>query len=340
MSAPIGPPTHYPKIELHVHLEGAVSPAALIACAKRNDFALPVQSVEALADYMRFRDFEHFIAAWMATTRALRTERDYRELVLDYAARAQAQGAVYLEAIFSPADKASVGVDQQVVFEGFCDGAQEARESLGIEVRLTPDITRGVSQELANETAELAVGYQDRGVVALGLGGLEAQYPPEQYADAFAIARAGGIGSVPHAGEVAGPESIRGALDALQADRIRHGVRAVEDPGLLRELAERRIVLDVCVLSNVCLSVVPSVQEHQLPQLLTAGALCTVNTDDPTFFSCDLEAEHVAARSLGADPRALFDAGIAGALCNEATKDKLRATRDAYDWDAVPGLVS
>ena len=326
----------YPKIELHVHLEGAVSPEALIAAAKRNGFALPVQSVEELADYMRFRDFEHFIEAWLATTRALRTERDYRELVLDYARRAQAQGAVYVEAIFSPSDKARDGIDQQVVFEGFCDGVQEAREALGIELRLTPDITRGVDQDLARTTAELAVRYKDRGVVALGLGGLEAQYPPEQYADAFAIARAGGLASVPHAGEVAGPPSIRGALDSLGADRIRHGVRAVEDPGLLRELADRQIVLDVCVLSNVCLSVVPSVDAHQLPQLLAAGVPCTVNTDDPTFFSCDLESEHAAARALGADPRALFDAGIAGALCDEDTLEIVRALGDAYDWDEAP----
>jgi aminodeoxyfutalosine deaminase len=329
----------YPKIELHVHLEGAVSPQALLAAAKRNDFALPVGTVEELAEYMRFRDFEHFISAWMATTRALRTERDYRELVLDYAARAQAQGAVYLEAIFSPSDKASVGVDQEVVFEGFCDGVQEARETLGIELRLTPDITRGVSQDLARTTAELAVRYQDRGVVALGLGGLEAQHPPEQYAEAFAIARAGGLASVPHAGEVAGPPSIRGALDVLHADRIRHGVRAVEDPGLLRELADRQIVLDVCVLSNVCLSVVPSVEAHQLPQLLDAGVLCTVNTDDPTFFSCDLEAEHAAACSLGADPRALFEAGIAGALCEDGVKDELRAIAAGHDWDAAPAAL-
>ena len=337
--APPLPPPTYPKIELHVHLEGAVSPEALIACARRNGFALPADTVEGLAAYMRFTDFEHFIAAWMATTRALRTERDYRELVVDYARRAQAQGAVYLEAIFSPADKASVGVDQRLVFEGFCDGVQEARETLGLEIRLTPDITRGVSQRLANETAELAVRYQDRGVVALGLGGLEAQHPPEQYADAFAIARAGGLASVPHAGEVAGPRSIRGALDALHADRIRHGVRAVEDPGLLRELAERGIVLDVCVLSNVCLSVAPSVAAHQLPQLLEAGVACTVNTDDPTFFACDLEAEHAAARSLGADPRTLFEAGIAGALCEPAAKDALRAVAAAYDWDAVPAVA-
>jgi aminodeoxyfutalosine deaminase len=326
----------YPKIELHVHLEGAVSPEALIAAARRNGFALPVQSVEELSEFMRFRDFEHFIEAWLATTRALRTERDYRELVLDYARRAQAQGAVYIEAICSPADKVVSGIDIDTVFTGFCDGVQEARETLGIEIRLTPDITRGVDQDVARKTAQAAIRYRDRGVVALGLGGLEAQYPPEQYAEAFAIAREGGLASVPHAGEVAGPPSIRGALDALHADRIRHGVRAVEDPGLLRELADRRIVLDVCVLSNVCLSVVPSVEAHQLPALLAAGVPCTVNTDDPTFFSCDLATEHAAARSLGADPRALFDAGIAGALCDEATLAAVRAVGDAYDWDAAP----
>jgi aminodeoxyfutalosine deaminase len=324
----------YPKIELHVHLEGAVSPQALLAAAQRNDFALPVASVEELEAYMRFRDFEHFIEAWLATTRALRTERDYRELVVDYARRAQAQGAVYIEAICSPADKLVAGIELETVFEGFCDGVQEARETLGIEIRLTPDITRGVSQEIARATAEMAVRYRDRGVVALGLGGLEAQYPPEQYAEAFAIARAGGLASVPHAGEVAGPASVRGALDALQADRIRHGVRSVEDPGLLRELADRQIVCDVCVLSNVCLSVVPSVDAHQLPQLLAAGVPCTVNTDDPTFFSCDLDAEHAAARSLGADPRGLFEAGVLGALCEPEVKERLHAVAVAHDWDA------
>jgi aminodeoxyfutalosine deaminase len=324
----------YPKIELHMHLEGAVSPQALFAAARRNGLSLPVDTVEQLRDYMRFRDFEHFIATWMATTRTLRTEQDYRELVVDYAARAQAQGAVYVEAIFSPSDKATVGVDQQTVFEGFCDGVQEARETFGLEIRLTPDISRGVDQDVARTTAELAVRYRDRGVVALGLGGSEAQFPPEQYAEAFAIARAGGLGSVPHAGEVVGPASIRGALDALHADRIRHGVRAVEDPGLLRELANRQLVLDVCVISNVRLSVVPSIEAHQLPALLAAGIPCTVNTDDPTFFDCDLEAEHAAARSLGADPRALFEAGIAGALCDEQTKAALRAHAEAADWPA------
>ncbi|NLT06225.1 MAG: adenosine deaminase [Solirubrobacterales bacterium] len=324
----------YPKIELHVHLEGAVSAEALIAAAARNGFELPATTPAELAEFMRFRDFAHFMKAWFATTPALKTERDYRELVVDYARRAAAHGAVYVEGIFSPTDKVSQGVAQETVFEGFCDGATQAREETGVEVFLTPDITRSVPLELAVETAELAVRYRDRGVVGLGLGGPEAEWPPEPYRAAFDVARDGGIGSVPHAGETAGPDSIRGALDALGADRIRHGVRAVEDPDLLAELAERQIVCDVCVLSNIRLGVAPSVEEHPLPQLLAAGVPCTVNTDDPTFFDCDLESEHAAARSIGADPRAAFDAGVAGALCDAAVKARLREIAAEHDWDA------
>lgn len=322
----------YPKIELHVHLEGSVSPAALIAAADRNGCTLPVRDEGELREFMAFRDFDHFIEAWFATTTVLRTERDYRELVVDYARRAASHGAVYIEGIFSPTDKLPLGVDLETVFSGFCDGAQAAREETGVDVRLTPDITRGVETEIAEETARVAVKYRDRGVVALGLGGAEALYPPEPYAHAFAIAREGGLGSVPHAGETAGPDSIRGALEALGADRIRHGVRSVEDPALLAELAEREIVCDVCVLSNICLSVVDSVADHPLPQMLEAGVPCTVNTDDPTFFGCELDDEHRAALQLGASPRNLFAAGVAGALCEEPLRERLRQLGDDYDW--------
>ena len=325
----------YPKIELHVHLEGAVSPEALIAAAARNGWELPVDSPEALADFMRFRDFDHFMKAWFATTPALSTEQDYRELVVDYARRAAAQGAVYIEAIFSPTDKIAQGVSLDTCFEGFCDGIAQAREEIGIEMRLTPDITRGLCDlDTAKRTAEYAVRYRDRGIVGLGLGGPEDGNPPEPYAEAFAIARDGGIASVPHAGETAGPESIRGVLEVLGADRIRHGVRAVDDPNLLEELAERQIVCDVCVLSNLRLGVAASLEQHPLPTMLAAGILCTVNTDDPTFFSCDLDSEHEAARSLGADPRTAFEAGITGALCDQDTKTHLRTILAEHDWDA------
>src|SRR5204863_3024928 len=136
------------------------------------------------------------------------------------------------------------GVDLDELFAGYCDGAQEAREREGVEVRLTPDITRGASIDDAQTALEYAIKYRDRGVVGIGLGGEENLYPPEPFAPVFRAAKADGLASVPHAGEVVGAQSIRGALDELHADRIRHGIRALEDPGLVRELADRRLVLD------------------------------------------------------------------------------------------------
>ncbi len=333
------PPVTHPKIELHIHVEGSVRPARLLEIARRNGVALPVASVDELAELYRFRDFLHFIEVWTLTTSALRHEPDYREIVVDYAAEAAAQGAVYVEGILSPAEPVRRGGTWDEVFTGACDGAQEARERFGVEVRLTADIPRGWTLEEAEDTARYCVKYRDRGFVGLGLGGSEAEYPPEPFARAFAIAREGGVGSVPHAGEVAGPASIRGCLDALGADRIRHGIRAIEDPGLVAELAERRIVLDVCPISNVRTGAVPTLAEHPLSRLVEAGVLCTLNTDDPAMFDTDLSREHAAAAAMGLDPRRFFDAGIIGALCDDATKIRLRAIGEAYAWEAAPGAA-
>ena len=155
------------------------------------------------------------------------------------ASEAAAHGAVYVEAIISPAEAVRRGAGWDELFAGATDGLPEVEERFGVTMRLTPDIPRSFSMTEAAETVRVAARYRDRGVVGIGLGGLEAQHPPEPFAAVFAMARDAGLGSVPHAGEAAGPASIRGALDALGADRIRHGVRAIEDPGLVRELAAR-----------------------------------------------------------------------------------------------------
>src|SRR5207248_141236 len=214
----------------------------------------------------------------------------------------------------------------------YCDGAQEARELHGVEVRLTPDIPRGYTDEEAETTARYSVAYRDRGVVGLGLGGLEADYPPELYERSFAIAREGGLASVPHAGEAAGADSVRGALEALGADRIRHGIRAEEDPGLVRELAGRGTVLDVCPLSNLRTGAVRSLEDHPLPRLHAAGVLCSISTDDPAMFDTDLGRDYEAAASLGYSARDAFDAGVAGALCDEETRARLRAIGQDHHW--------
>src|SRR3954464_2089309 len=325
----------FPKIELHVHLEGTVRPETLLQIARRNDYALPCSTVEELRALYEFRDFAHFIEVWILTTNALRTTEDFRQVVVDYAAEAAGHGAVYIEGIFSPAERVRRGVGWDEIFSGYCDGADEARERFGVEVRLTPDIVRGFPLDEAAEVVQQAARYRARGVVGIGLGGLEAEFPPEPYEPVFALARDKGFASVPHAGEVAGAASVRGALDALGADRIRHGIRSVEDAGLVRELAERQIVLDVCPISNLRTRAVATLEEHPLPQLIAAGVPCSVSTDDPAMFDTDLTRELAVARTLGVSPQAAYEAALAGALCDDATRARLGDIGRAFDWAAA-----
>jgi aminodeoxyfutalosine deaminase len=321
----------YPKIELHVHLEGTVRPATLLELARGNDYVLPCTTAEELVALYEFRDFAHFIEVWMLVTGALRRADDFRRILVDYAKEAAGHGAVYVEAIFAPMLRR--GVDCEELFSGYADGVEEARERFGLEVRLTPDIPRGYTAEEAETTVRYAARYRDRGVVGIGLGGLEADYPPERYEPAFRLAAELGLPAVPHAGEHAGAASVRGALDALGAVRIRHGIRAADDPGLVRELAGRGTVLDVCPISNVRTRAVATIEEHPLPRLVAAGVRCSLATDDPAMFGTDLEREHeIATGALGLDPRAFYDAGVAGALCDDATRERLKAVGEGYDW--------
>jgi len=330
------PTSPSPKIELHVHLEGAVRAADLLEIAARNRLTLPATTVAELTELYRFRDFDHFIELWMMTTHVIRTEADFRQIVVAYAREAASHGAVYIEGIFTPAERVLGGASWDEVFAGFCDGAAEAREVTGVEVRLTPDIPRVFALDAALETARYAVKYRDRGVVGLGLGGPETGFPPGPFAPAFRAARDGGLGSVPHAGETEGIESVRGALDALGADRIRHGIRAVDDRALLEEMAARGVVCDVCPVSNLRTRAVDDLANHPLPRMRAAGVQCSISTDDPAMFDTDLGREYEVAAHLGMSGEAAFRAGLAGALCDEATKARLDAFAAAEGWGHAP----
>jgi adenosine deaminase len=312
------------KIELHVHLEGAIRPATLLSIAARNGIRLPADTVEGLTALYEFRDFRHFIDTWVLTTNCLRTVEDFRQIVVDYAAEAARFGAVYLEGIFSPPERVLLGgLDWDVIYTGYAEGAVEAAERFGVTVRFTPDLYRnGCPVDLAEECARVSVRYRDRGVVGLGIGGYEPGYPLAPYARAVQIARDGGLGFVPHAGEAAGPDSVREALD-LGADRIRHGIRAVESAELLTEIVERGIVLDVCPTSNLRTGLVPDLAAHPLPALVAAGVRCSINTDDPAMFGTDLGREYEIAASLGVGAADAYAAGLAGALCDAGTRQRL-----------------
>jgi aminodeoxyfutalosine deaminase len=323
----------YPKIELHVHLEATIRPERLLEIARRNGESLPADTIEGIRALYQFRDFDHFIEVWIAVTNSLRQADDFRQLVVDYAAEAKRHGAVYVEGIFSPIERTWRGVDWDEIFTGYCDGAQEARERTGVEVRLTPDITRSAPLEDAITMARYAGKYRDRGIVGVGLGGEEAVFPPEPFRPAFEIAAEYGLGSVPHAGEVVGPQSIWGAMNALGANRIRHGIRAVEDPVLMAEIRDRGIVLDVCPTSNLLTKAVPSLEAHPLRQLVDFGIPCTINTDDPEMFDTDLTREYEqATRFSGISRRTFYEAGVQGALCEPELKERLASIGANYPW--------
>ena len=324
----------YPKIELHVHLEATIRPERLLELGRRNDVKLPARTVPGLERFCRFSGFDRFIVVWVKTTSVLRHRRDFRQVVVDYAADLAAQGCFYAEPLFSPSEPVKRGTPWQEVFEGYCDGADEARELHGVELRFTPDITRNFPPEIGEQLAEWAVRYRDRGVAGISLGGSEHRFPPAPFARAFAIAREGGLKAAPHAGETAGPASIRSALDDLHADRLRHGVRAVEDPALLAELAERGIVCDVTPVSNLRTGVVRSLDEHPLPAMLAAGVKCSIGSDDPVLMQTSLTEDAGVAVRLGHTPRAMYEHALAGAFCDASTRARLEAAGDAHDWRA------
>jgi adenosine deaminase len=312
------------KIELHVHLEGTIRAGTLLNIARRNDLPLPADTVDGLRSLYEFTDFKHFIDTWILTTNCLRTADDFRQVVVDYAAEAASLGAVYIEGIFSPVERVARGVRWEDLFHGYADGAVEAFERYGVTIRFTPDIYREGPIDLSEEAARMCVRFADRGVVGFGIGGYEPGHPIAPYVKAFDIARDGDLELVPHAGEAAGPDSIREAL-ALGPRRIRHGIRAVDDRVLLTEIVERGVVLDVAPVSNLRTAVVATVDEHPLPRLRAAGAICSISTDDPAMFDTDLAKDYAVAASLGVTAADAFAAGLAGMLADESTRARIAA---------------
>jgi aminodeoxyfutalosine deaminase len=281
-----------PKVELHIHLEGSIRPATLLKLAQRNDFDLPAKDVAGLQDFYRFRDFAHFIEVYVTITRCLQTPDDYRLIAYEFGADCARQNVRYAEVTFSIVTNVTCArLPWQAIVEGLNAGRAQARAESGVDWRWVFDIARNLP-DTQNQVVEIALAAKDQGVVALGLGGSEEGFPPELFVQSFERARQGGLHSVPHAGEIAGPESIWGALRLLHAERIGHGVRCVEDPELVDYLREHQVPLEVCPTSNIRLGVFPGYAAHPLRQLWDEGLLITVNSDDPPLFDTDLNHEY------------------------------------------------
>ena len=233
---------------------------------------LPFDSVDGLREWFRFRDFSHFIQAYSLASQSVVTADDYELIAFEYAQELARQNCRYAEIGFTPSYHRRKGITHDVYFGGLTRARERARVELGVEIAWNFDISRRMGSSdaetyrWAEYTVDVAIESMSDGLVALGLAGPEAGCPPELYARYFDRGRAAGLHSYPHAGEHAGPESVRGALVSLGAERIAHGVRAIEDPGLVKEIAARGIALDVCPTSNVCLGRCPEPGRAPAPE--------------------------------------------------------------------------
>ena len=284
-----------PKAHLHAHLEGSILPETLLTLARRNGVALPADTVEGLRAWFTFRDFDHFIEIYLTITRCLRTVEDYELIAYEFGVEMARQQIRYAEVTFSPSTHEALGVPFATQFAGLMRGRERARDEFGVEMAWIFDIVRNIQGERRAQWAEYtlarAIEGMGDGVVALGLGGAEVGNPPEAFAQWFARAREAGLHCIPHAGETDGPASVWGAIRALGAERIGHGVRSIEDPSLVTYLADHQVALEVCPTSNLRLKVYPDYAAHPLRRLYEAGVPVTINADDPPLFNTTLNDE-------------------------------------------------
>ena len=288
-----------PKAELHVHLEGCLEPELLLEIARRNAVSIRFRTVDELRRSYRFSDLQSFLDVYYEGTSALLTERDFHDLTWAYLRRARQDNVRHTEVFFDPQSHTRRGVPFEAVVTGIHRALEAGCRQYGMTAGLIMCFLRHLSEAQALEALEQALPFKSW-IVGIGLDSAEAGNPPARFAGVFARARTAGFRAVAHAGEEGPPEYVRQALDLLGAERIDHGVRAAEDPALMQRLARERVPLTVCPLSNVRLGVFPSMEAHNLKRLLDAGAMVTINSDDPAYFGGYLADNYLAAqRALG-----------------------------------------
>ncbi len=315
------------KAELHVHLEGTAPPDLVGRIAERNGLALPDRM---LGDDGRFRytDFLDFLRTYDLAASVMRTAEDYRDITYEYLCSCARGGAIYVELTASPDHAALVGLSDEDHLAGVARGIDDARRDTGIEGRILISAVRNFGVEQALRVARHAAERPHPYVVGFSMAGDEAGFPAGDFAEVSAIVAGAGLGCTIHAGEWAGADSVRAALE-LPITRISHGVRAIEDPSVVSELAARGIVLECCPTSNVVLGLYPSYEDHPLPQLRGDGVRVTLGSDDPPYFGATIEGEYeVCAERMGfssEDLREITATAIDAAFCDEDLRAALRS---------------
>lgn len=317
-----------PKAELHLHLEGAIRPGTARELADRSGLPLP--------DTGHFGGLPAFVHAYERARDLIRSLDDLRRVAAEVLVTARENGVAWTEVHVIPATYAGrLGPDAAVV-EAVLDGLASTASG-DVAAGVIIGVNRMLPLAAAERSLALALAYRDRGVVGLGLAADEARFPAGLFATVFRRAAEAGLPTMPHAGEGAGAESVRACVEQLGARRINHGVRAVEDPAVVRLLVERGVSLDVCPTSNVALGVVPSLAEHPLPALIAAGVPVTLSTDCPLFLDTTTVQEYArASAAFGLDHSSLATIAETSLRTSSAPADRRSAALAALDeWRAA-----
>jgi len=327
-----------PKVELHLHLEGAIPLETLLAFIRRAGTEPDVRTVDDLRERLAYPDFQGFLDTWVWKNRFITEEDDFAGITYDVLADLHAQNVPYVEMHYSPGDYRDRGFTLASVTEAVLAGSSRARRDFGLRCGLILDLLWGATVEEAWGWMEEATPFLGRGVVGVGLGGSEQKSPARAYAELYAEAGKRGFRLTAHAGEALGPESIWAAMEELGVERIGHGVRACEDPALLEVLRERRLPLEVCVTSNVKTGVYPSAAAHPIRSFFEQGLAVTVNSDDPTMFHTTLSDEYlVLLRDLAFTPEDLKTLSLNGVEASFLSDDDKRRLRSRFEeeWEGL-----
>lgn len=316
-----------PKVELHCHFEGTISPKLMQEIALRNKIEIPELIIDDDGKYA-WNNFIEFLGAYDKASSVIKTQEDYRDIAHSYLVSAASEGAIYVEMFTSPDHASEVGVSYSDMNEAIAQGIEDAERDCGVIGRMIATCVRHLGPERAVNVAKVVVANPHPYVVGFGMGGDEAQHSPLDFGPAFDLVFAAGLPCTSHAGEVMGAGSVEDTLDALPVVRIGHGVRAIEDLNLIKRIVEEGIVLEVCPGSNLVLGVYANAAEHPLRQLLDAGCKVTLSSDDPPFFQTSIGKEYsVAQKDFGLSDdqlMAITKTAIDAAFVDDETKLRLR----------------
>jgi adenosine deaminase len=334
-----------PKAELHIHIEGSLEPELIFKLAQRNNVKLAYDSIDALRAAYAFTDLQSFLDIYYAGASVLLTEQDFYDMTAAYVERAMADNVVHAEIFFDPQTHTERGVAIETVVAGI-DRALADAEKRGMTSKLILCFLRHLSEDDALATFDAALPLFDRyqhRLIGVGLDSSERGHPPSKFERVFAKARAKGLKLVAHAGEEGPPSYIYEALDLLKVDRVDHGVRSIEDPVLVTRLADTRVALTVCPLSNLKLCVFDDLTKHTLKSLLDRGVAVTVNSDDPAYFGGYINQNFVetidALKLSDADVYTIVKNSFDAAFITAAQRDAFISKLDAYWHSGQPHAV-